>query len=107
MKYHFYQLNIKNFLIKLSEVIMTITALKPISSTAFVRSLSFSADFCAKKLLQLRAGNRLKGLPDHLLLDIGIDPRNVSGREPALSARPDLLYTQLTISTYRTAAKSN
>jgi uncharacterized protein YjiS (DUF1127 family) len=48
----------------------------------------------------------LKRLPDHLLLDIGVDPRDVPVNGEGETARPDLALTGLAARMFRTAAKS-
>ncbi|MGL4490278.1 MAG: hypothetical protein ACRCU5_12635 [Rhizobiaceae bacterium] len=63
------------------------------------------------RLLALKAphdnhANELAGLSDRLLLDIGIDPRDVQNNDVNYAAQPDVLDAELTIVKFRTAAKS-
>ena len=53
-----------------------------------------------------RSYKKLHYLPDHLLLDIGLDPRDVPQVVDALIARPDLAYSGLAARIFRTVAKS-
>ena len=55
---------------------------------------------------QGRLYRNLKDLPDHLLLDIGVDPRDVPASGDGEIARPDLVYSGLGAMGFRTAAKS-
>jgi uncharacterized protein YjiS (DUF1127 family) len=55
---------------------------------------------------QGRLYRSLKDLPDHLLLDIGVDPRDVPGNSDQVNARPELLWHGATAKTSRTTAKS-
>jgi hypothetical protein len=55
---------------------------------------------------QGRLYKNLKDLPDHLLLDIGVDPRDVPVSGEGGIARPDLAYLGLGAMEFRTAAKS-
>jgi hypothetical protein len=48
----------------------------------------------------------LKSLPDHLLLDIGVDPRDVPLSGEIGIARPDLVSSGQGAMGFRTAAKS-
>jgi uncharacterized protein YjiS (DUF1127 family) len=48
----------------------------------------------------------LRNLPDHLLLDIGIDPRDVPKNAGAMIDRPDLAQSGFAAAELRTAAKS-
>ena len=45
-------------------------------------------------------------LPDHLLLDIGVDPRDVPFNVAGEIARPDLAHSGPATATFRTIAKS-
>jgi uncharacterized protein YjiS (DUF1127 family) len=55
---------------------------------------------------QGRLYRNLKDLPDHLLLDIGVDPRDVPVSAEGGIARPDLAFSGLGAMGFRTAAKS-
>jgi uncharacterized protein YjiS (DUF1127 family) len=55
---------------------------------------------------QGRLYRNLKDLPDHLLLDIGVDPRDVPVNGEGGIARPDLVYAGPGAMGFRTAAKS-
>ncbi len=48
----------------------------------------------------------VKDLPDHLLLDIGIDPRHTPLSLHEVIARPDLVHGGVVTSGFRTVAKS-
>lgn len=48
----------------------------------------------------------LVALPDHLLLDIGIDPRSVPNPAAEAISRPDLAFNSLTTPRWRSTAKS-
>ncbi len=48
----------------------------------------------------------LKDLPDHLLLDIGIDPRHTPLSLHEVIARPDLAHGGVVTTAFRTVAKS-
>ena len=50
--------------------------------------------------------NDLKGLPDHLLLDIGVDPRRVGGSKMDVNAGVDTVDGWFVSPVDRTAAKS-
>jgi uncharacterized protein YjiS (DUF1127 family) len=58
------------------------------------------------KASQVRNYNELKALPDHLLLDIGVDPRDVPFNVAGEIARPDLAHSGPATATFRTIAKS-
>lgn len=55
---------------------------------------------------RVRHYHDLKALPDHLLLDIGVDPRNVPFNVASEIARPDLAHSGPATATFRTNAKS-
>ena len=55
---------------------------------------------------QVRRYNELKALPDRLLLDIGVDPRNVPFNVATEIARPDLVHSGPATAAFRTIAKS-
>ncbi len=54
----------------------------------------------------VRNFHNLKTLPDHLLLDIGVDPRDVPFNVVGEIARPDLAHSGPATATFRTIAKS-
>jgi len=62
----------------------------------------------AKKPVALDADHlsELKGLPDHLLLDIDVDPRSVCGSTMDVNAGTDAVDGWLVSIVDRTAAKS-
>jgi uncharacterized protein YjiS (DUF1127 family) len=74
------------------------------SISASLRAL-FHRSF-AEASAQGRIYRSLKDLPDHLLLDIGVDPRNVPTRTEGEIARPDLVHHGLGAMGFRTSAKS-
>jgi uncharacterized protein YjiS (DUF1127 family) len=55
---------------------------------------------------QGRLYRNLKDLPDHLLLDIGVDPRDVPAGAEGVIARQDLVFLGVNATGLRTAAKS-
>ena len=55
---------------------------------------------------QSRLYKDLKNLPDHLLLDIGIDPRRTPLSLDEAIARPDVAHGGLVAAQHRSAAKS-
>ena len=67
---------------------------------------AFLKRFFAAKETQGRLYAELKDLPDHLLLDIGIDPRNVPQSLDEAIARQDLVHGSVVAAQYRAAAKS-
>jgi hypothetical protein len=58
------------------------------------------------KRLPDTASSNLKDLPDHILLDIGVDPRAVPTLLSEELARPDVFYQSLTAAVARNTAKS-
>lgn len=59
-----------------------------------------------KKTGQRRLPKELASLPDHLLIDIGVDPRWVPNPAGELIARPDLSHSGLATPVWRSASKS-
>jgi uncharacterized protein YjiS (DUF1127 family) len=55
---------------------------------------------------QVRDYSDLKALPDRLLLDIGVDPRDVPSNVAGEIARPDLAHSGPATAAYRIIAKS-
>jgi hypothetical protein len=58
------------------------------------------------KASQVRDYDELKALPDHLLLDIGVDPRDVPFNVAGEISRPDLAHSGPGTAAFRTIAKS-
>ncbi len=85
---------------------MSRIALNPVSPTISERLHALQERLFAGKSRQKRPYTDLKSLPDHLLLDIGVDPRSVPCSADDVIARPDLLYTGPAAAVFRTAAKS-
>jgi uncharacterized protein YjiS (DUF1127 family) len=83
---------------------MSAITLHPASPSISLRVL-FHRRF-AERGSQGRLYNSLKDLPDHLLLDIGVDPRNVPTSTEGEIARPDLVHRGLGAMGFRTAARS-
>jgi uncharacterized protein YjiS (DUF1127 family) len=75
------------------------------SATGFSPRALFHRLFAAERP-QGRLYRSLQDLPDHLLLDIGVDPRNVPTRAEGVIARPDLVFLGVNPTGLRTAAKS-
>jgi len=59
-----------------------------------------------KKARHRRLPRELASLPDHLLLDIGVDPRNVPNPAGEIISRPDLARDGLVPPIWRSTAKS-
>ena len=85
---------------------MSITATRPVSFAIAARLRTLQERLFAGKGPQGRLYRDLIDLPDHLLLDIGVDPRSVPSSADDVIARPDLLYTGPAAAVFRTAAKS-
>jgi hypothetical protein len=83
---------------------MSITAARPVSFSLAERAHALLSRLFAGKGSQGRLYRGLKDLPDYLLLDIGVDPREVPGGEEG--GRPDVLWQEAAAMTFRTAAKS-
>jgi uncharacterized protein YjiS (DUF1127 family) len=75
------------------------------ASPAFSLSALFHRRFSGSRS-QGRLYRSLKDLPDHLLLDIGVDPRDVPVRGEGETARPDLVYSGPGAMGFRSVAKS-
>ena len=85
---------------------MSITATRP-ASHSLVESLhTLLSPLFAGKNAQGRLYRGLKDLPDHLLLDIGVDPRDVPTRAGEAGTRPDVLWQDAAAMGFRTVAKS-
>ena len=85
---------------------MTITAARPVSHSFAERLHDLLSPLFAGKSAQGRLYRQLKDLPDYLLLDIGVDPREVPVRVEAAGVGPDLLHGGLAARVFRTVAKS-
>ena len=84
---------------------MSITAARPVSFPIAERLHALFSRFIAGKSAQGRLYRDLKDLPDHLLLDIGVDPRDVPVRTEEAGARPEVFWRDATSVNFRTAAK--
>ena len=71
---------------------MSITATSPVSHSLAERLHALISPLFAGKSAQGRLYRGLKDLPDYLLLDIGVDPRDVPVKGEEAGAGPDLLY---------------
>ena len=85
---------------------MSITATRPASQSLAESLHALLSPLFAAKSAQGRLYRGLKDLPDYLLLDIGVDPRDVPVRAEEAGAWPDLLLGGLTARVFRTVAKS-
>jgi hypothetical protein len=85
---------------------MSITAARPVSFSITERAHALFSQLFAGKSAQGRLYRDLKDMPDRLLLDIGVDPRDVPGVAHEGRTRPDLLWEGAATITFRTAAKS-
>ena len=85
---------------------MSIAATRPVSHSLAESLHALLSPLFVGKKSQGRLYRGLKDLPDYLLLDIGVDPRDVPVRVEGEIARPDLLHGGLVTRMFRTAAKS-
>jgi hypothetical protein len=85
---------------------MSVTALNPVSFSLTERAHALLSQLFAGKSAPGRLYRNLKDLPDHLLLDIGVDPRDVLSGVDEVIARPDLLWQDAAATSFRTVAKS-
>jgi uncharacterized protein YjiS (DUF1127 family) len=85
---------------------MSAITLTPASSATGTSARALFHRLIAAQRPQGRLYRNLKDLPDHLLLDIGVDPRDVPARTEAQIARPDLVNIGTAAALNRTAAKS-
>jgi hypothetical protein len=85
---------------------MSVVAFTPASNSIGARLHALLTHLVPEKTSHGRLYRDLKNLPDHLLLDIGIDPRNVPGNTEAEIARPDLVHRGVGATVFRTVAKS-
>lgn len=85
---------------------MSITATRPVSHALTERLHALLAPLFAGKKSQGRLYRGLKDLPDYLLLDIGVDPRDVPVQAEKAGARAEVLWQEAGAMKCRTAAKS-
>ncbi|MGB8816404.1 MAG: hypothetical protein WCC66_00610 [Rhizobiaceae bacterium] len=85
---------------------MSIIAINCASPSIFERAHTLLQRFLPTVDTQGIHASELKNLPDHLLLDIGIDPRNVPCSLDQVIARPDLAHDGVVRAAARTIAKS-
>ena len=85
---------------------MSITAARPVSHSLAERLHALFSTLFVGKSPQGRQYSGLKDLPDYLLLDIGVDPRDVPESADEVIARPDLLWQEAAAISFRTAPKS-
>jgi hypothetical protein len=80
------------------------------TTTAFADKLWLLAerlfDGREKKAAHPRLPRELASLPDHLLIDVGIDPRWVLSRDGEIISRPDLTRDGRVMPIWRSTAKS-
>jgi uncharacterized protein YjiS (DUF1127 family) len=101
-----HQINIKSDLMKSRRPAMSAITFNPASSATGISPRALFHRLFAAQYPQGRLYRNLKDLPDHLLLDIGVDPRDVPARAEGVIARPDLVYLGVNAAGLRTAAKS-
>ena len=86
---------------------MSIIAARPVPhSLTELRLRALLAPLFARKSLQGRLHGDLRDLPDYLLLDIAVDPRDVPVRAEEAGAQAEVFCSELTARLARTAAKS-
>ncbi len=85
---------------------MSITAAGTVSHSLAESLHSLFSPLFAGKKSQGRLYRDLKDLPDYLLLDIGVDPRDVPVRAEEGSARPEVLWREAAAVRFRTEARS-
>lgn len=85
---------------------MSITATRPVSHSLAESLHALLSPLFAGKKSQGRLYRGLKDLPDHLLLDIGVDPRDVRVRAEEAGVQPEVLHGGLAARVFRIAAKS-
>jgi uncharacterized protein YjiS (DUF1127 family) len=85
---------------------MSIIAIPHASPSITERVQTLLQRLFARESAQGRLYKDLRNLPDHLLLDIGIDPRDVPNRTDGVIARPDLAHGGVVTMAFRTVAKS-
>ena len=85
---------------------MSITAARPVLHSLAERLYALLSPLFAGISAQGRLYGGLKDLPDHLLLDIGVDPRDVPAQAECEIARSDLMYARPGARGFRNVAKS-
>lgn len=85
---------------------MSIAVTSPVSHTLAESLQALLSPLFARKSPQRRLYRGLRDLPDYLLLDIGVDPRDVPVRAEEAGARPDVLWQEAGASRPRRGAKS-
>ncbi len=85
---------------------MSITATSPVPHSLAGSLHALLSPLFAGKSPQGRLYRELRDLPDHLLLDIGVDPRDVLVRAEEAGARAEVLWREAGAVTFRTTAKS-
>lgn len=85
---------------------MSITAASPVSHSLAERLHALLSPLFAESRPQGRLYGGLKDLPDYLLLDIGVDPRDVPVRGDGTGARAEVLRRESTATSARTSAKT-
>ncbi len=85
---------------------MSITATSPVSHAFADRLHLLLSPLFAGKGPQGRLYRGLNDLPDYLLLDIGVDPRDVPVRGDGTGARAEVLRRESTATSARTSAKT-
>jgi uncharacterized protein YjiS (DUF1127 family) len=101
-----HQMNIKSNLMKARRQAMSAITFTPASPASSFSPRALFRQLFAAARPQGRLYRGLRDLPDHLLLDIGVDPRDVPVRAEGAVARPDSAYSGLGVVEFRTAAKS-
>ena len=85
---------------------MSITAARPVSHSLAESLHALLSLLFAGISAQGRLYGSLKDLPDYLLLDIGVDPRDVPVRAEESGARAEVLWQDAAAVAFRSAAKS-
>lgn len=84
---------------------MSITATSPVPHSLAESLHALLSPLFAGRSPQGRLYRGLKDLPDHLLLDIGVDPRDVPVRAEEAGARAEVLWREATAMTFRTSGQ--
>ncbi len=85
---------------------MSVIAIHRVSPSIAERVLALLQRLIETEGAQGRLYKDLRNLPDHLLLDIGIDPRGAPLSLDEAIARPDLAHGGVVAAKHRAAAKS-
>jgi uncharacterized protein YjiS (DUF1127 family) len=101
-----HQRNVKSNLMKARRLAMSAITFHPAASVIRSSPRALFHRLFAAQRAQGRLYRSLKDLPDHLLLDIGVDPRDVPVSGEGEIARPDLAFKGGSATGLRTAAKS-